>query len=511
MNTFKNIRGQIIWILCFFIIAFPACIKTGFAPEPAAPTSLIPAIFGNNMVLQQNTDVPVWGWALAGSTVKVKPSWGNEVTTIVNKNGKWSLSVKTPIAISGQAPTYTLTISSINKTVTYTNILVGEVWVCGGQSNMTYQMNYVDATMKGVVSYPTEIAAATYPNIRLFLVGKDSAESPLQTCRGSWNACSPSSVKGFSGVGYYFGTQLYNAKGLNVPIGLIEDAISGSSIQCWMKQSVLESDATLKAKYIAPARKGLTTDPYRLYNAMLAPIIPYAIKGFIWYQGESNAGDGSIYTKANIAMLRDWRSDWGTTFSFYGTELTPRLWGYIKDINYDRALFREYQAGISSEPKAGIVPTGDVLLDTSELQLTHPQNKKDIGNRLGLLALGTDYAQPIQYLGPMYLSNQIVGSTIVINFKTNTVGSGLKSKDGTSLKCFKMAGADKIFYPATAIISGNTIIVSCQKVSAPQAVRYAMTNGAMTNLMNNEGLNAYPFRTDNWATVTNIDGAVEIL
>ena len=508
MNIIKNSLS--VYLIVINLLVFCSCIKTYIPPILPAPTSMIPAIFGNNMVLQQNSDIPFWGWSLAGATVTIKTSWGVVSNTIANNSGKWQTTIKTPIAIAGQAPAYTISVTTLNKTTTYTNVLVGEVWVCAGQSNMTYQMTYINSEIKGVVNYVSEIAAANYPNIRLFTVGKDSSYTPNQTCRGAWSACSSKSVAGFSGVGYYFVRELYENKNVNVPIGLIEDAVSGSSIQCWMKDSVLKSNSALNSKYVLKTSTGLLSDPSRLYNAMLAPIIPYAIRGVIWYQGESNAGDGSLYTQANVAMLRDWRKDWGTSFSFYATQLTPRLWGYVPDIYYDRALFREAQENIITEPNTGIIPTGDVLVDTSELQQTHPSNKKSVGVRLALWALGNDYTQPIQYLGPKYESYQIVGSEAVINFNSKSIGSGLTTKDGMSIKCFKLAGSDKIFYPATATIVGNTIVVSCLKVTTPVAVRYAFTNGAITNFINNEGVAAYPFRTDSWSTVTNISGDVEI-
>jgi sialate O-acetylesterase len=470
-------------------------------------TITIPSIFGSNMVLQQNTKVPVWGWAAAGTSVEVSGSWGEKTIALTGNDGKWKALLQTPIAVPGEAPAYILTIKGPLNTYTFNNVLVGEVWLCSGQSNMWFPMNYRDASMLGVVDYAAEIAAANYPSIRLFTVKTAGATTPQADCTGSWLSCSPSSISSFSAVAYYFGRELYNNKALNIPIALIHDSYSGSSIQSWMKDAVLQSDTDFKTKYINGTFTTTETKPSLLYNAMIAPIIPFAIKGVIWYQGESNAGDGAVYTKANIAMINDWRADWGTYFSFYAVQLTPRFWSstQTKDLGYNRALFREAQTKILTLPKTGIVATGDLMLSTAELPNSHPRMKKEVGIRLALLALANDYGEQIQYSGPTYKSFLVEGNKIRVQFSPESLGSGLTTKDGSRLKCFKIAGADKIFYPASAVIDGNSVVVSSTKVSAPVAVRHAFTEGAMTNFQNNEGIATFPFRTDAWTSFTYAD------
>lgn len=468
----------------------------------------MPNIIGSNMVLQQNTLVPLWGWAASGTSVEVTPSWGNKTTVIADANGKWKTAIQTPIALAGQAPTYTLTVAGPSNTLSFTNILVGEVWLTSGQSNMAFAMNFLDVgTNRGVLNYVSEIAAANYPSIRLFDVPKIPATTPQTNCTGTWASCTPATVTNFSAVAYYFARKLHLYSGLNVPIGIINASYSGSPIQTWIKNSILTADAALNTKYVVPvtAATSATSKPSCFYNAMIAPIIPYAIKGAIWYQGESNSGDGAIYTTANVAMLNDWRTDWGTDFSFYATQLSPRLFTLGQSDNgYSRADFREIQGGFTSLIKTGIIPTGDALFAAEEYYNAHPRNKKLIGERLALMALGRDYAQPVQYLGPKYLSSTVSGSTMIINYEPVSIGSGLGIGTGLSLNCFKIAGSDKLFYPANAVIVGNTVVVSSPSVTVPVAVRYAYTDGAMTNFQNKEGVAAYPFKTDSWTTATNI-------
>jgi sialate O-acetylesterase len=470
----------------------------------------MPNIFGNNMVLQQNTKVPVWGWALTGTTIKITASWGQIVTATSGNDGKWKDSIQTPVAIAGQAPQYTLTVDGPKNKISFTNVLVGEVWLCSGQSNMVFPMNYTSSNgTLGVMDYANEIAAANYPNIHFFRVNKSYPTSPATNCIGSWSSCTPSTVSSFSAVAYYFGKEIYNNKAINVPVGLILDSHNGSSIQAWTKREVLEADLELKAKYIDPTFPQIYTQPSLLYNGMLAPIIPFAIKGALWYQGESNSYEGgsTAYNKANVAMLNDWRKDWGRNFSFYAVQIAPNVADSTTDLLYNKAMFREVQSNILSIQKTGIIATADLMQNKTELTNVHPRNKKSVGVRLANWALANDYGQNIQFLGLKYLSYSVEGNKIRIYYQPESLGQGLTTKDNSFITCFKIAGADKIFYPALATIDGSTVVVSSPKVSVPVAVRYAFSDGPMSNLMNIEGIAAYPFRTDSWTNVTYVDEA----
>ena len=491
-------------------IAVSLLFSSLFTLISVAQTITMPYLFNNNMVLQQNTQVSIWGWAAAGTTVYVKGSWAPSVTVtaVAGADTKWIAKLQTPVAVKGQAPAYVVTVAGPANSFTYSNVLIGEVWFCCGQSNMSFSMGPCGESPTGVVNSAAEIAQANYPNIRLFRVPNANALTPQPNITGgSWSACTPSSVTNFTAVGYYFGRQLYNYAALNVPVGLIENCYSGSAIQAWIKQDVLAADATLNQKYIVTPPKAADVNrvemyPYKLYNAMMSPAINFTIKGVIWYQGESNASDGSTYTLANIAMLRDWRKDNGNNFSFYAVHMSPRATG-----TYGRAIFREAQGNIVSEPKTGIIAISDLLINNTELSNAHPTNKKDVGIRLGLMALAKDYGQNIIYQGPVYQSHTISGNRATISFKPETLGSGLNTKDGSYVKCFKIAGSDQKFYPAMAVINGNNVVVWSDNVSAPVAIRYAMADSAMTNLQNIEGLPVFLFRTDNWSAPTYIAGA----
>lgn len=469
-----------------------------FTQESKSQVITMPNIIGSNMVLQQNTRVPLWGWATAGTSVVINASWGQSVTAIAGTDGKWMTKIQTPIAVPGQAPTYTLTIVGPANTITFTNILIGEVWMSSGQSNMWFPIN----GYYKVIDAAAEAAAANYPNIRLFTVPTLDAASPASNCGGSWASCTPSTAATFSAVSYYFARELYNNKLLNVPIGMIHNSYAGSGIQAWIKDSVLRADVDLKTRYIDNnTNTQVYKKPALLYNAMISPIIPFAIKGVIWCQGEANTSDAvATYTKANIEMVKDWRASWGEDFSFYAVQIAPFFYvASTTDLGSMQAFFREAQSNIMTYPKMGIVSTSDCLQSKDELRVIHYPNKKPVGIRLSLWALAKDYGQPIQYLGPIFQSFTVEGNKIRVTYKPESLGGGLTTKDGLRPACFKIAGADKFFYPALSTIEGNTVVLSSTFVSSPVAVRYAFTDGAMTNLMNMEGIPSLQFRTDSWA------------
>lgn len=487
-----------------FHVCLPAQIATNqLIQSDINQTLSMPAFFSDNMVLQQNTQAAIWGWATAGTTITVHGSWGESATTITATSGKWITKIQTPIALPGQAPAYILTVNDGTHSLTLTNVMVGEVWLCSGQSNMMYRLD------PKWPDYAAEVAAANYPNIRFFLMPRTTSTTPLDNCVASWESCTPTNVKVFSPAAYFFGRELYNHPAVNVPIGLIQNACGQSSIQAWMKKSVLAADSELTNLYL----NNYYSNPYQtatnIYNAMMAPLFPFAIKGTIWYQGEANISNGTTYTKANIALINDWRADMGNDFSFYAAQVAPYFWttGQTKDLSARTGYFREAQNGITSLLKTGIIVTTDILGDSSELFEIHPYDKRTVGQRFAYLALAKDYGQNIQYSGPVYLSHIVEGSSVRVTFDVSSLGSGLTTKDGMSAKCFKLAGADKIFYPALAILKENEIVLSSPYVTIPVAIRYAFSEGAMTNLMNKEGIAAFPFRTDTWTSATYADMA----
>ncbi|MDO9255504.1 MAG: sialate O-acetylesterase [Bacteroidales bacterium] len=455
----------------------------------------LPGIFSSDMVLQQNMDAPVWGFAPQGEKVTVTGSWGESFEATADADWKWSGKIKTPAAVPGQAPKYTFTATGSKNSVVFENVLIGDVWVCSGQSNMEFPMTTNAPWTLGVNNFETEIAAANYPEIRLFKVPRRASSLPETNCGGSWVECSPATVATFSAAAYYFGKELYDDPNINIPIGLIQSAFGGSAAQAWTKQNVLAADAQLNSKYLAPylLNPGSYTDEYKvsnLYNGMIAPLIPFGIRGATWYQGESNKEDGDMYRKLCAAMLNGWRTDWKQgDFPFYYVQVAPYAMA-IPEPMY--AEFREVQFNMLSETNTGMA----VTMDIGEINNIHPRNKLDVGKRLALCAKAKTYGEDVIFSGPVYESASVEEGKMRIKFKPETTGTGLKTNNGSAPVHFTIAGSNKTFYPATAEISENDILVSSTQVPDPVTVRYAFSNAVITNLMNSENLPAVPFRTD---------------
>lgn len=482
----------------------------------------LPALVGDNMVLQQNAKVNLWGWAAPNEKIKIQLGWQNTPLAITaNSDGTWKTAVNTP---QGSEKKYNITIEATNK-INLQNILIGEVWICSGQSNMYFPVGKEDKTWKtGVVNYEEEIKNATYPNIRIFTVLTKASQKPLDDVTGSWKECSPNSVKTFSAVAYFFGKDLYQK--LNIPIGLISSSWGGTKAEAWTSQSVLEenpdflsileTDAkneklhqeklenyylNLKKERIAnnndlskselkKPKKEENKTSYVLYNAMLHPLINYTMRGVIWYQGESNAEQAYLYRSLFPAMVKNWRSDWNQgDFPFYYVQITPH-----KSQNPD---IREAQLfSLKNIPNSGMVVTTDVGNATN----IHPIDKQTVGHRLALIAHAKTYNEnKLVYSGPIYNQMKIKKDRVQLFF--DHADSGLVQK-GDTLKEFEIAGEDKIFYPATAKIDGKTVVVSAAKVKNPVAVRFARKAIPEPNLFNKENLPASPFRTDDWVNQT---------
>jgi len=486
----------------------------------------LPAIIGDNMVLQQGEAVAVWGWAEPGEEVMASVSWHSMQWGVkADKDGKWRFNVTSPKA----GGPYEITLKGKN-TITIKNILAGEVWVGSGQSNM--QMS-----VKASANSQDEIAAAKYPKIRLFYVQRDVADKPKDDCKGSWVECSPESVPGFSAAAYFFGRELH--KELDVPIGLIHTSWGGTPAEAWTTRDMLESDEDFKpiltrfdeamAKYPqakaeydekvkqweeavkkakeegkrAPGRPrppfgpGNPNSPAGLYNAMIAPVIPYGIQGAIWYQGESNAGRAYQYRELFPAMIKSWRKNWGQgDFPFLFVQLANFMAVKSEPTGSAWAELREAQLKTLTLPNTGMA----VIIDIGDAKNIHPKNKQDVGKRLATWALGTTYGRKTAYSGPLYKSMKAEGNRVILSFEQ--VGGGLMVKGDGPLKGFAIAGEDKKFVWADAKIEGGNVVVSSEQVAAPAAVRYAWADNPVCNLYNKEGLPASPFRTDDWPGLT---------
>lgn len=507
--------------LSFLIAGF--CIVTSSAQAAVR----LPHIIGSNMVLQRDKAIPVWGWGDAGEKVTVKFA-GQKVSTKADAKGNWRLNLS---AVKAGGP-YQMVVRGTNS-IKLTNILVGEVWLCSGQSNMKRGIRLVTNTKQ-------EIAAADYPNIRLFNVPMVSWGITKDDVESVWRPCSPENIlhpfwQGFSGTAYFFGRELH--KKLNVPVGLICSAWGGTRVEPWTplaglaevpevsgvmksavdateiyRQNVAESLGPIE-KWIEECRKALKegrtlpprpvlpkhplddrTQPTSLYNAMIYPIVPFAIRGATWYQGEANrdSGDGMMYYYKMQALVKGWRKVWAQgDFPFYYVQLAP--FKYEKGSPFWLPEIWEAQTAALSIPNTGMA----VTVDIGNLRDIHPKNKQDVGKRLALWALAKTYGRDdLVYSGPLYKSMTVEGSKIRISF--DHTGSGLASRDGKSLTWLQIAGADGKFVEAKAKTDGNTIVVASDTVGAPVAVRFAWHQEAVPNLMNKEGLPATPFRTDRW-------------
>jgi sialate O-acetylesterase len=468
--------------------ALICCFLVALAVTAAQAAVKLPAVIGDGMVLQRGRPVPIWGWADTGEEVTV--TIGNQKHMAkAGSDGRWKVTLDKLTV--GQPLEMTVTGSSGN-TIRLKNILVGEVWICSGQSNM--QMG-----VAGCKNAAKEIAAADYPQIRLFSVEQAKAAQPAVDVKGNWAACSPQNVGGFSAAAYFFGRKLN--KELKAPIGLIHTSWGGTPAEFWTSRKALEANPVLK-----PSAQG---EASCLYNAMIAPLIPYAIRGAIWYQGEANVGAAYRYRTLFPAMIANWRADWGQgDFPFGFVQIAPfsyhDAWG--SDPAACAELWEAQRMTLDASPNTGMAVTVDIAdaegihPKNGNFSGIHPTNKQDVGRRLALWALAKVYGRKLVYSGPIYKSMAVEGDRVRLQLDHR--GGGLKSRDGRPLCDFTIAGADQKFVPAEAAIDGDSVVVHSDKVAEPVAVRYAWREDATPNLSNKEGLPASPFRTDKWKGVT---------
>lgn len=472
------------------------------------------SVLQNDMVVQQAKPFKLWGTAPAGDAVTITADWNKKAVVVrADAKGKWSGLIPVPAAAPGNFDEHTLGISHKNDTMRLSNILIGEVWLCSGQSNMDMELKAALPWLRGVIDYEKEIASADYPAIRFINIENHFSKQPVTNIKGKWKVCSPQTAGELSGVAYYFGREL--AATLQVPVGLVVSSFGGSAAQAWTGRSALEADPALKEKYLDPydnspqAAESLDSvktleklfevlaRPSLLYNAMIYPIQNLSIRGFLWYQGESNKQDGSIYTRLSRAMLKGWREDFGQgDLPFYYVQMTPYNWEENDSTATYYARLREAQDAMLEVRNTGMA----VTMDIGEVDNIHPRNKKDVGVRLLRIALNQTYnLKHIVYMGPRFKGFEVIHDTVKISFVPQSIGSGLTTTDKKPPRHFYLAGEDKIFHEAAArIVDGHQVWVHSDKVKKPVAVRYAFTNYPVTNFANKENLPAMPFRTDNW-------------
>ena len=479
--------------------------------------------FTDHAVFQRERPVPVWGTADAGETVTVTCG-AISATAVAAADGTWKAELA-PLPVGGP---YNLTVSG-SSTIVLKDVLVGDVWLCSGQSNMAFGLSRA-------INHAQEVAQANHPKIRFFKVGSPAAEQPQSTCTGTWQICTPKSAPGCSAVAYFFARELHQT--LDVPIGLITSAWGGTPAESWTSRPTLEASAEFRAvfpawdKTVADSPKALeryrTVElakwekdaaaakaagkpepkkprepngpntphlrPTALYNGLIAPLVPYSLRGVIWYQGEANAAGtrAEAYRRLLPLMIANWRTAFGNDFPFYLVQLAnfgPDLakvpsdpWPVVP-----WAILRESQAVVAATvPKSGLA----VAIDVGNPEDIHPANKQDVGRRLALVALAKDYGKTVEYSGPVAKAMTISGTMIEVTFDH---AQGLAAQSG-ELQGFTLAGEDGRFRPAKAVISGSTVQVSCPEIIKPVAVRYAWANSPTCNLVNQAGLPAVPFR-----------------
>ena len=444
----------------------------------------LPSIFGDNMVLQQQTEASIWGKAAANSTVKVSTSWNRKsYSARSDKNGNWKVKVSTP---SAGGP-YTISISE-GKTITLSNVLIGEVWVCSGQSNM-------EMPMKGFMNQPVlgsneVIATASANNIRLLTVPRKTSLSPLEDFTGQWQTSDPENAASFSASAYYFGLMISRA--LNVPVGLINTSWGGTRIEPWISESGFKNFDWVKLpEKVQQAGTLSQQTPTVLFNGMINPLVGYGIRGAIWYQGESNRNEPEKYQKLLPGLAENWRSAWGIgDFPFYYVQIAPYDYGlgglnsaYLREAQL-KALTMSHNLGMAS------------LMDCGEKDCIHPSDKEAAGNRLAYLALAKTYGKKgFAAEGPVLKEMKVEGFLIKLTFEN--APNGLTSF-GKELSCFEVAGSNRRFYPAKAFITGTGITLFSPSVNEPVAVRYAFKDFIIGDLFNIEGLPASSFRSDTW-------------
>ena len=476
-------------------------------------------LFSEGAVLQRDRSIPVWGWSAPHAIVDGRLG-GVPARTRAGSDGRFLLRFP-PRSAGGP---HVLTVSADGETVEVTDLLVGEVWVAGGQSNMEFPVDR-DTTSRWKNAMSTvkqELQNADYPEMRFFRVEHQlSPDAPLDDCVGTWEVCSPATAARFSAVGFVFGRKIHNA--IHQPVGLIQSTWGGTHAESWTRKEAMQGDyyerlradqqaiiANLpaeKERYAremsaykaaleanpdtalkAPAKVKRLNDNLRmstLWNAMINPILPYTIKGVIWYQGESNDSRPADYEMVFANLIHSWRAEWKQgDFPFYFVQIAP----YRKQ----SPTLREGQLRVWQKvPNTGMA----VITDAGDSTNIHPRNKVIPGERLAFWALSHDYGFDVPYMGPVYKSMKVNGSVVELTF--DYVGSGLDSK-GEPLRGFVIAGRDGIFYPARAVIKGDKVEVSSPQVASPVAVRYGWDKFFRVNLYNREGLPATPFRTDNW-------------
>lgn len=464
----KSPRFVIVLLVSFLLLA-----------EGTQAKITIPSFFSNGMVLQQQSMVAIWGSSdKQQQKVAVKTSWNNrKYTTRTDELGNWKVKVETPV----YGGPYIVEISD-GEVVCIENVLIGEVWLCSGQSNMDMRVSgrYGDPVLGSLDA----IVTSENPEIRMFMVGSKMTSAPLTDCEGIWQEASSETVPDFSAAGYFFARKLNEV--LRIPVGIIHASYGGSRVEAWMSKEAIEPYRDLEDVHNASI----------LYNGMLSPVVGYGIRGCLWYQGEANVDAPDLCTQLFPSLVNDWRKKWGMgEFPFYYAQIAPFNYNKGEGKGKNSAYLREAQtACLKLIPSSGMI----ILTDIGDARTIHPMEKEAVGNRFAYMALGRTYGKKgFPTTGPLYKSMQTEGNKITLLF--DEMGKGLTTYR-QQLTGFEVAGEDKVFHPANARFGkdAQTVIVSSPEVEQPVAVRYAFKDYIKGTLYNMSGLPASSFRTDNW-------------
>ena len=435
----------------------------------------LPHILSSGMVLQQNEDVNLWGWASPGEKISIVASWiGDTIRTKTDGNGKWQIIIHTPKA----GGPYNISFKG-NNFIKLDDVWLGEVWVCSGQSNMEFTYNW-----RKTKDVAADFSTCNKYQLHFFQIPKTTAETPQENCDGAWENCDSNTVKNFSAIAYFFGKKLN--QNLNVPIGLISSNWGGTPAEVWTPDSIVNNNKFLKdgQQKIKPT-PWCPREPGLAYNAMIAPITKYRIAGTIWYQGESNVDKHESYATLFTSMITAWRDAWKQRFPFYFVQIAPYKYG-TADV---AAYLRQAQTEALTLPKTGMVITSDLVTDTNDI---HPHDKHDVGYRLAEIALHDNYdLKKFDDFSPMYQSYTLNGNKVEINL--SNADEGLHSEKGNARDVY-IAGEDGKFYPAEVKLNKGSFTVYNKNVTAPKIVEYGFNNTQMGNIFNKGNMPVAPFK-----------------
>ncbi|MGY4386489.1 sialate O-acetylesterase [Pedobacter sp. UYP24] len=473
---------------CLFLFILTLSLSANCSAPAQTRKLKVSNLFSDHMVLQQKTKVNIWGWASPGQKVRVAGTWGKLISTVTGVDGKWKLKLATPAA----GGPYQISIQTDDSTIQIKDVLVGEVWLASGQSNM-------DIPLKGWPPGDTifhslqEIKNANYPAIRFLKIPFGVSTVPLDTVGGKWTASSSETAGNLSATAYFFAVQLH--KKLKVPIGIIQSSIGGTPAEAWTSKNYLTKIGDFNSKIDEQdpsnqkAAKINSNSPTVLFNAMINPLIPYGIKGIIWYQGESNVGRAQQYKRLFPNLIEDWRNKWGEELPFYYVQLAPYIYNAADQHEQGQKLRNAQNYGLKL-PKTGMVST----LDIGYFKTAHPPYKQQVGERLARFAFKNEYGDKnLVASGPVFKKVTLAGNKLIVEF--NGIGSGLIAP-ANRLENFEIAGKDSVYVKADAKIVNDKIIVSSPTINKPLFVRYAWGDTKIATLFNKEGLPAATFTSE---------------